>query len=77
MLHTTLASPECHIGRLCSRHTYTEILNHLREADVDKDMIKHLHALIRVETCGRFAGEIAVSIPTEIIAVGNDKKFGI
>jgi xanthine dehydrogenase accessory factor len=50
-------------------------LNRLREAGFGEDILKNLHAPVGLNIGGRSAGEIAVSILAEIIAVGNEKKL--
>ena len=72
-LHTALASPAYYIGCLGSRRTHAGRLDRLRRAGFGEGTLKRLHAPVGLDIGGRSAGEIAVSILAEIIAVGNGK----
>jgi len=72
-LHTALASPPYYIGCLGSRRTHAKRLDRLREAGIGESALKRLHAPVGLDIGGHSAGEIAVSILAEIIAVGNGK----
>jgi xanthine dehydrogenase accessory factor len=74
-LHAALVSPAYYIGCLGSRRTHCLRLNRLREAGFGEDILQSLHAPVGLDIGGRSAGEIAVSILAEIIAVGNEKKL--
>ncbi len=74
-LHAALASPAYYIGCLGSRRTHAKRLDRLTAAGFDEKALKRLHAPVGLNIGGRSAGEIAVSILAEIIAVGNGKKL--
>ncbi len=74
-LHAALASPAYYIGCLGSRRTHAGRLGRLREAGFDEQALERLHAPVGLDIGGRSAGEIAVSILAEIIAVGNGKRL--
>lgn len=74
-LHAALVSPAYYIGCLGSRRTHFARLDRLRGAGFSEDILKCLHAPVGLNIGGRSAGEIAVSILAEIIAVGNEKKL--
>ncbi len=72
-LHAALKSPAYYIGCLGSRRTHAKRLDRLRAAGFDEAPLERLHAPVGLDIGGRSAGEIAVSILAEIIAVGNGK----
>ena len=74
-LHAALTSPAYYIGCLGSRRTHAGRLDRLRRAGFGEETLKRLHAPVGLDIGGRSAGEIAVSILAEIIAVGNEKKL--
>ncbi len=74
-LHTALGSPAYYIGCLGSRRTHAGRLDRLREAGFDEEMLERLHAPVGLDIGGRSAGEIAVSILAEIIAVGYGRSL--
>ncbi len=74
-LHTALGSPAYYIGCLGSRRTHAGRLDRLRAAGFDEQTLERLHAPVGLDIGGRSAGEIAVSILAEIIAVGNGKRL--
>ncbi len=73
VLHAALRSPAYYIGCLGSSRTHAGRLDRLREAGFEETACLRLHAPIGLDIGGRSAGEIAVSILAEIIAVGNGK----
>ncbi len=74
VLHAALASPATYIGCLGSRRTHAKRLDRLREKGYIEEDFKRLHAPIGLNIGGRSAGEIAVSILAEIIAIENKKS---
>lgn len=70
-LHTALASGAYYIGCLGSRRTHAKRLDRLRAAGFGEVDLERLHAPVGLDIGGRSAGEIAVAILAEIIAVGN------
>ncbi len=75
VLHTALGSPAYYIGCLGSRRTHAARLDRLRGAGFDEAVFERLHAPVGLDIGGRSAGEIAVSILAEIIAIGNGKNL--
>ncbi|MCP3689799.1 MAG: XdhC family protein [Gammaproteobacteria bacterium] len=73
VLYAALRSPAYYIGCLGSSRTHAARLHRLREAGFEEASCLRLHAPIGLDIGGRSAGEIAVSILSEIIAVGNGK----
>ena len=74
-LHAALMSPAYYIGCLGSRRTHAKRLDRMREAGFGEQVLERLYAPVGLDIGGRSAGEIAVSILAEIIAVGNGKDL--
>ncbi len=73
VLHAALNSPAYYIGCLGSSRTHASRLDRLYAAGFEEASCQRLHAPVGLDIGGRSAGEIAVSILAEIVAVGNGK----